>query len=764
MLAAAEKFASILFGAGLTLAVAWMLGRVLFRRLRGAAGELTNLELHIFSLSCGAAALSSAVLLLAAARLVYDPTFLAVAAVAFALWWRHGRHLLAYPEFPLPAGRQPWSALLVIVLGFYAYLYVPHALAPEIQADGVGYHLGLVSNYYRNHGFSGLTTSFYAHLSQGAEMLYLFAFAFGRHSAAKLVHFAMFAATIAAILAFALRHGVWRAGVAGAILYTCAPLIGPDATSTYNDCALAFYQFLTVYVLLIWWKNRAPQWLPVIGILAGFCFSIKYTGFLAVILALAVVALGTWRDGASRCLRTILVTGAVATAFVVPWLAKNAVVTGNPVAPLYNHYFPNPYLTESWERGYRGWLEHYAEPGREVSLVGDALELTVRGVRLQGLLGPVFLLAPLALLAWRQPLSKPLLAAAALFAVPWFSNAGARFLIPSLLFVSLAMGLSLYCIPEKWAAALAMPILLLHAASSWPWLLPKWHEGGVWQLYGVPWKYALRLAPEYEYLSAHVPHFLTSQILSKNARPGDRVFSFEPIPEAYAPVEIMVAFQGALNEQLQRVIAATADLDLMPIRRQRLAWKSQPLRGLRIVQTQSHESSEWVLSEVRLFHQATERIPQPTWRIRAPAYPWTAARAFDGNPATAWFSWQILHPGLKIEVEFPGAIDLDAAGLIYPWGQHYVGFEYFGLSDAGWLPLEVSAQPDLRPIPATILRTQAHRELAANRVKFLVTNTAGPFAQIGRTIESNPLAWGLDEIGQDGPLRIYRVLDNPPSP
>jgi hypothetical protein len=305
--------------------------------------------------------------------------------------------------------------------------------------------------------------------------------------------------------------------------------------------------------------------------------------------------------------------------------------------------------------------------------------------------------------------------------------------------------------------------LLIHAAANWPWLLPKWHQGWAWRLSGTPWKYALRLAPEHEYLSTWVPNHPTSQILSKNARPGDRVFSFDPIPEAYAPVEIMVSFQAALNEQLRRVIAATADLDLMPIRRQKLAWKSQPLRGLRIVQTKTHESSEWIVSEIRLFRQGTEAIPQPTWRIRAPAYPWSAARAFDGNPATAWFSWQILRPGLKIEVEFPETIELDSAELIYPWGQHYVGFEYFGLSATGeWLPLDVSAQPELRPMPATILRAQAHRELAFNNVKFLVANTAGPFTQIGRAIEAQPHAWGLDEIGQDGSLRIYRVLERIP--
>ena len=100
-------------------------------------------------------------------------------------------------------------------------------------------------------------------------MLYLFAFAVGKHSAAKMVHFSFLVATVVAMLAFSRRHGLWRAGVAGAVLYACSPVVGADAASTYNDCALAFYEFSAFYALLLWWRGRQRGWLVIIGILAG---------------------------------------------------------------------------------------------------------------------------------------------------------------------------------------------------------------------------------------------------------------------------------------------------------------------------------------------------------------------------------------------------------------------------------------------------------------------------------------------------------------
>ena len=68
-------------------------------------------------------------------------------------------------------------------------IYLAFAMAPEASPDGAGYHLGLVQRYLHEHGFVAITDNFYAAMPGGVEMLFLFAFAFGRHSAAAMVHF-----------------------------------------------------------------------------------------------------------------------------------------------------------------------------------------------------------------------------------------------------------------------------------------------------------------------------------------------------------------------------------------------------------------------------------------------------------------------------------------------------------------------------------------------------------------------------------------------
>ena len=758
------KVVSILFGAGLTLGCSLLVGRLILGRLKGVAETLTRREGLLFSFAIGAAALSNWVFLLCAAGFVYDAVLWGTALLILLAWWRGRRTLGRFvKEFPPEQGDRYWLLLLGVVAAFYGYFYLPNALAPETSADGYTYHLGLVGRYYRDHGFPAITTNIYAYLSQGAEMLYLFAYSFGRHSAAKMVHFGFFLATVAGMLLFSRRHGGLAAGVSAAVLYGCSPVVGPAASSSYNDCALAFYQFLAFYGLVIWWKHRSARWLALVGILAGFCFAVKYTGGLTIPVALIVVAWGAWKQSHSfrKSLRPALIVAGVSALFVLPWTLKNVWFVGNPVAPFYNRVFPNPHVTIQWEDAYVEWTKHYShEPrARSRELAEAPLELTVHGGKLGGMLGPVFLLAPLGLLAWRLPVGKALLTAALVSALPWWANAGTRFLIPALVFISLAMGMALGMLPGRWRYSLGCLVLAGHSLSGWPNLLLLWHSGQVWRLDEIPWAAALRLEPEHEYLRRRIPYFKAAQILSREAGPQDRVLSLEPLAEAYFSSDLLVSYQGARNEDLYRGMLAAIEPDLWPARELRVQWNERVLTGFRIVQRNDHSSSHWILSEIQ-FHRNDDLVAADTrWDIRATPFPWTAGRIFDKNPLTAWNSGEPLYHGMAVEVTFPGALTINRAHVIYPWGQYYSEFDYQGRSVEGeWAPLEAWTDLRVRPVSALEMKDWVGESLRRAGIGFLVINTeGGGHNVVSPHIAKDPGVWGLEEIGQDGAVRIYRV-------
>src|SRR5205823_2308738 len=146
-----------------------------------------------------------------------------------------------------------------------------------------------------------------------------------------------------------------------------------------------------------------------------------------------------------------------AALMIAPWLIKNWVWVQNPVAPFFNSVFPNPYIHISFEKEYRQLMRDFGELKSSIPV-----EVAIRG-GLGGVLGPVFLLAPLSLFALRYSAGRQLLLAAVVFGSTYAANVGTRFLIPCVPYLALAMGLVFTA-----ARGIAPLLILAQAFASWP--------------------------------------------------------------------------------------------------------------------------------------------------------------------------------------------------------------------------------------------------------------------------------------------------------
>ncbi len=329
----------LLLGALLTVACAFALGRVLLARI---ATPMYKHEQIFFSFVTGSAMLSLLVFLLAASGTARKGVFIALGLAIPAAAIYKGLFRLNGDDFPRLAKPLKW--LCISVFTVYTALYLSNAMAPEMSPDGSTYHLGLVARYYRDHGFTRITNNMYAALSQGMEMLFLFAFSIGRHSAAAMIHYAFLCALPLGMISFGRRFGFAGAAVAAAILFFCSPVVGNDGTAAYNDVATACILFSIFYLLQIWEQSREQKLLIAVGVLAGFAFGVKYTACLAVPYALGFVL---WKE---RRIKPLLLVSACALVFIAPWMIKNIIVMNNPVAPFFNRVFPNPFIHVQFEQ------------------------------------------------------------------------------------------------------------------------------------------------------------------------------------------------------------------------------------------------------------------------------------------------------------------------------------------------------------------------------------------------------------------------------
>ena len=729
----------ILFGAVFTVCVSWSLGRLFLQR---TGVELYREEEHLFGFCTGSALLSLFVFILCTLGFARKSVFLWTGIAVFVAVWRSKAYRGAGASLnPIPRN---WKIVFPAIFSVYGLVYLCNAMAPEISPDGSTYHLGLVLRYLRWHGFHTITTNMYANLSQGAEMLFLFAFAFGRHSSAALVHCAFLLMLPWLILTYARRFGFVRAGVCGALLVFVSPIFGIDGISAYNDVAVACVVFSLFYLLQIWLAERQDRLLVLAGLMAGFAYAIKYTAFVALPYALAVVAWKSWRERRPGW-RNMLAVAGWATLMMAPWIAKNWISVGNPVSPFLNSIFPNPFVHVSFEKEYAEYFRNYGLS----SLWTVPYLVTVKGA-LGGMVGPVFLLAPLALIALRLTAGRHLLLAAAVFGSPYFANIGARFLIPVVPFIALSLGLVM-----EFSPALIVVLLLVHAGISWPGAIRFYSaSAGCWNLSGLPVRAALRLSPEEDFLGKRLGIYGIARMVDRFVPPDGRVLSFDPVAEAYTTRNVMVAYQSAEGNLEQDMLLTPSIEEFQPTWRLEFRFPSTRLRALRVVQTASRAPDLWSVSEVRLFQNGAELPRRAKWRMRAQPFPWDVTLAFDNSPVTRWRSWQALYAGMFIEVDFGTAETVDRALLEASHDQYKIDLHLDGKDEAGvWHRLAgPPAYSDSAPLAN--LRRTATTELKARGTSYLLIEDSHRFAKDFRL---NRRLWGLTPLGEWSGARLYRI-------
>lgn len=718
-----------ILGAAATTIAATSAGLLLLRLLNL---RLKQEEQRVLAFFAGSAILSTLVFVLAVTGLARKGVIVAVAVilvlVARKTWAFHAGSQAEVP-------REQWL-LLGIVLTFFGILYLVNAWAPEHSPDGVTYHLGLVARYYRAHGFEPILTNMYAHLSQGLEMLFLFAYAIGRHSAASLVHCTFLFALPLALITFARRFTGATVGLFAAVLVFASPIFGVDGASAYNDAALAGVLFAFFWTLELWRESKQLGFVILAGLLAGFAFAIKYTGGLGVLLGLAYV----WRNR-----RASLIFLACAALIAAPWLLKNIVYTGNPLAPFANSLFPNPLYYPDQERQFRAYLQQY-----ELGLGGLVWNVTVDGRETTGLLGPVFLLSPLALFALRQRLGRRLLAAAGLFAIPFILNTGTRFLMPSAVFLALAIGLVL-----RHHRRVMIGIAALHAILSAPGIVKLYAGEGAWRLTNLPIRAALRWESEDEYLSHNFP-YIQARILEHYVPPDHRVFSFGTMAaDAYTSRELVVAFQSAYGEALRDTFLTPLIAGMQPTRWLVFRFATLQTRAIRACQTDVNDDN-WSISEFRLFQRGVELPREPTWGIKAPPNPWHVQRAFDNNPVTRWRAHDKSRPGMCVEVRLSRPAAIDTVRLESSRDQYKVRLELDALTDArGWQHINATVDDLESPqLSEYDLRRAATDEAKRLGVRWLLIDD-NDFA--AKDLDQFSAAWGVRPVAKRGSATLYYV-------
>ena len=434
--------------AALLLAGAWGAGRCLLPAR--AQRRLGALERHLLSIAIGLNVWSLWLLLLGLAGGLHVVWLLRapmLAAIAAASWleWRtardHRRERESTSAIAAPAAsdaaqrlerraRWVWWGIAVPFGLFYLFA----AALPPWEFDAREYHLQVPKEWFQQGRIGLVAHNVYGNMPLGAEMQALagmmwmsgpLAWWWGA-LAGKVVMASLAMLTALALYSFAARYFSAWAGFVAAIVYLTMPWIFHVSVAGLVEGALAFYLWMSVYVLaLAWLPETLPghdeggdaqerirgerQLLGIAGFLVGASVACKYTS-----LVLVAVPLSSWVAAKTLPRRwpLALTFGLMLLAGCGAWYVKNLSLTGNPTYPLLYRVFGGaPWNEAKNER----WLKAHGPPrnaeGERFSfgqLQAALIDLAWYSDKLTPLLLP---LALFALLAQRQRRLLVLLAA-----------------------------------------------------------------------------------------------------------------------------------------------------------------------------------------------------------------------------------------------------------------------------------------------------------------------------------------------------------------
>ncbi|MFQ5921952.1 MAG: hypothetical protein ACE5M4_03845 [Anaerolineales bacterium] len=257
--------------------------------------------------------------------------------------------------------------LLMLVFAFIL------ALVPPTAWDSLVYHLTGPKLYLEARELNHDIDLPYLGFPNGGSMLFLWGLMLSGPELAQLFHFTFALLSLVLVLVIANQlapGGGWLA---------CALLIGVPSAALLASWAyvewLAMFAGLAAFRLLIPRKINGevegvgldPSALVLAGVFAGMALSAKYTSIGLVVGLLLVVAIQR------RRFSSILLFGAIAVAFVSPFLLKNLALTGNPIYPFF-------FEGKFWDADRAFW---YSRSGTGLNLIEVVLapwEATIWGV------------------------------------------------------------------------------------------------------------------------------------------------------------------------------------------------------------------------------------------------------------------------------------------------------------------------------------------------------------------------------------------------
>lgn len=354
------------------LLAAFSIGRLVLRQLNSVEWA-DHSAYWAFAGGLGLSLLSLMTLVLGKAGLLFRSLFfvLLTGCILLEVWASARRRSVQFQRDS--SGRLASRKGLLVGCVLFLLPMLLGAMLPSVDFDVKEYHLEGPKEYFLAGSIHFLPHNVYTSFPFLTEMLSLCGMVlmhdwFSGALVGKTVLMAFAPLTALAVYSLGNKIAGQQAGGIAALIYLSTPWIYRISIIAYTEGALCCYVILSLLALIRWMerlqlmegKRFSDQPLTLLcGLCAGSAVATKYPGMVLVAIPVGLtmlIALLMNRKPLSGIIRTaaVYVIGILLT--FGPWMAKNALETGNPVYPLMYSVFGgadwNAELNEKWKQGH----------------------------------------------------------------------------------------------------------------------------------------------------------------------------------------------------------------------------------------------------------------------------------------------------------------------------------------------------------------------------------------------------------------------------
>jgi hypothetical protein len=243
------------------------------------------------------------------------------------------------------------AVILCSIIAVFIFTEIFLDLTPPIVRDVLIHHLAIPKLWLKHGGFYDLPWAVFSYYPMNVDLLYLIPLYFGNDIIPNFIHLSFGLGTAWLIYSYLRSRFNRMAGLSGVVILITTPIIVRMSTTAYVDLGLVFFTTACILAFIQWRSGEYKKygWLLISSLSLGFALGTKYNAMIVWFFVSLSVVFVYSRDTNKPWIA--IKYGAlffiIALSVFSPWLIKNAILTGNPIYPLFHSIFNAGYFTDN---------------------------------------------------------------------------------------------------------------------------------------------------------------------------------------------------------------------------------------------------------------------------------------------------------------------------------------------------------------------------------------------------------------------------------